>query len=543
MRIHVQGRARPGAAIGRPAEHEIADICTEESFERGKRLHARGRVSSARISGGAVTAYVADTERYRVMTPLPPGSAKHSCTCGCSGKRACEHVAAALLYISERFEGVPKSGAGRGTGVKSVLRSASHESLREFLEIAMKGNKDLRSQFLAYFGADTNRNYRGEIDREYARAYRRDDYYVKADLSPFLKTAKTMEREGGYAEALRIYTAVAEAVEDNMGRTYEYGERYYRYFVRAVEGMANCISGQELEHSRKREYISYLFERAMKVNMDYLDDSYEGALRKICSDRQDLLYWKSLLEPSLPVKIRNGYDSRGAMLVNMQTHILEELGDPSREEVYLRNYRTDVDVCIRYVEYLKGLDPGKAIQVAEEGMRLFPGRNAMDAAVQLYGEDDPRRAALLEGLFCATHEWSYYDMLLKSSGDRQGAVESVLTSLRRRGDLGVLVGALLREGDYDRAVSEAVSAGSLELLEMYHDQLCERYPGKYYAAYRGMLEGADPGRDSQDYRKFGVHLRRMRSVPGHEREFREFVGSIKEEFRRRPSLMAELDSL
>ena len=543
MKIHVQGRSRPGAAVSRPAEQEIRDICTAESFERGKRLHGRGRVLSARISGGAVTASVGDTEACRPKAPLPPGSAECGCTCGYGGKGACEHVAAALLYASENFDSLAGGRAARQAGVKSILKGASREDLRGFLDLAMKRDKDLRNRFLAYFLDDTNRNYREEMDREYTRSCERGDYYAKVDMRPFFETARIKEKRGGYAEALRIYKAISETMDANMEKLDDSGERYSNYFVKAVRGMIGCINAQDLEHAEKREHISYLLERTIKCSVDYFDYHYGEALKGICSGRQDLLYWKGLLEPILPERVRGSEDYESSKLVNMYLYTLEGLDDPSREEICRKNYRADMEVCLRYVEYLKGPDPGRALQVAEEGMRLFPCSETRDAAVWLYGEGDSRRLALLEGLFCETREWRYYDALLESAEDRRRTRESVLGRLRSLGNFGALVDVLLREGDYDRAVSEVASAGSLELLESYHETLCGRYPGEYHAAYRSMLGEADPGRDSQDYRKFGDHLRKMKSVPRYEREFREFVDSIREEFPRRPSLLAELDSI
>ena len=543
MKIHVQGRSRPGAAVSRPAEHEIRGICTAESFERGKRLHGRGGVLSARISGGAVTASVGDTETYHPRASLPPDSTGHGCTCGYGGKGACEHVAAALLYVSENFDSLAGGRAARQAGVKSVLKGASREDLREFLDLAMKNDKDLRNRFLAYFLAETGRNYREEMDREYTRSCERGDYYAKVDMRPFFETARIKEKRGGYAEAIRIYRAVSEAVDANMERLDDAGGRYSNYFVKAVRGMTHCINEQELGHPEKREHISYLLERTLKCSVDYFDYHYEEALRGICSGRQDLLYWKGLLEPILPERVRGSEDYESSKLVNMYLYTLEGLDDPSREEIYRRNYRADMEVCLGYVRYLKGQDSGKALQVAEEGAILFPCSETHDALVWLYGEGDSRRRSLLERLFFETRERRYYDALLESSGDRGKTRESVLQSLRSRENFETLVGLLLSEGDYDRAVSEVVSAGSLRLLESHHKTLCGRYPEKYHAAYRSMLGEIDPGRDSQDYRKFGDHLRKMKSVPGHEREFGEFVESIRREFPRRPALLAELDSL
>ncbi len=521
------------------AEPRTWDAGTAESLERGKRLFERGAVASVKVSGGAVIAYVADTERYRVTASLLSGGAKRDCTCK---KNACEHIAAVLLYVSQNPDSIRTGRTKRGPGVKSILKNASAESLREFLELAMKRDKDLRSQFMAYHGVKGNRNYREEIDRVYARGYRSDGYYARVNLGPFFKTAKAMANGAGYAEALRIYAAMADAVESNMEKIDDAEARYDNYFAKAAEGMADCINGQKLEHGQKRQHISHLFDLA-KSDAPYFIEYCADALKNVCTDRQDLLYWKGLLEPILADRMRRKRDISNETLTSMQIHILDKLGDPSCGEAYLKNYRSNIHVCLQYIEYLKGSDLDRAKSVADEGIGMFPCRAMLDAALQLYHDGEPRRVILLETLFCSTDMWSYYNSLTKSSDNRQDAVESVLDRLRRMGNLKTLVGVLLREGHNDRAVSEVVSAGSLDLLGTYHDPLCMQYPDRYYAAYRKLLEGADPGRDGKDYRRFGDHLRLMKSVPGHVFEFQKFIDSIRKEFPRRPALLAELDSV
>ena len=543
------GARKPGQSpvritiIGKPTAQRISGMCTEAVFVRGQEYYKQGMVKSVRVSNGFITAHVVETEKYRVKASLLLGNPRHDCTCRYDGAGICEHIVAVLLYASENLAGLPRGGTGKKVGIKGVLNGASHAELREFLESAMARDKNLRKQFMAYFGADTRRNYREEMDAAYSRAYSTDVYEARVNLGEFFDAARMKEKGGSLDEAVRIYTDISEVVAANMERIYDSSGRYDRYFFKAVRGMTDCINGQSLEHQQKRVHISYLFERAVSFDPPEFEECYQDALEGICTDRQDLEHWKSLLEPILPDRIRGNEDYAAAKLVNMQVHLLEGLEDDSLDGAYLKHYRSDPDVCLGYINHLKRSDPSKALQVAEEGMRLFPYVMIRDAAVWLYGDADPRRSELLEGLLCDTLEWRYYDALMESSGNRQETLESVIQSLRRRRNAAALVAVLLREGKYDRAISEVVASKNLDLLEAYHGDLCERYPAKYHTAYKDLLEETDVGRAKKHYKKFGEHLRKMKSVPGHEQGFEEFLASLKEEFRRRPSLLEELKSV
>jgi hypothetical protein len=162
-------------------------------------------------------------------------------------------------------------------------------------------------------------------------------------------------------------------VDDSDG--YYSGEFHY-----AVEEFAKCLKEAGLKHEEKRGYIDYLSNKYLESDPDFFQEIYEQALEQVCTSKEDLEYWKKLLEPHLPKTLpdrdKNYHEYCNALgFLTMQANILEGLGESGKEELYKilqKYYREDEDLFFSYLKLLeKGGKTDQAIKIAQEGLELF----------------------------------------------------------------------------------------------------------------------------------------------------------------------------
>jgi len=142
--------------------------------------------------------------------------------------------------------------------------------------------------------------------------------------------------------------------------------------------------------------------------------------------------------------------------------------------------------------------------------------------------------ALLKQVARSVNEWE-----LETAGARSVLAER---------DLGELVDALLADGDIDAAWDAATAADTAELGDHRWERLAEaREPSDPAAAmsvYLRLIESTLGTADRRDYRLAAKQLKRMQraaTAAGLTEEFDGHLAVLREQHRRRPTLIAILD--
>ncbi len=93
----------------RPEQHQIRELCTEQSFQRGMRYFEEGRVKITGASPSSIVATVIGTDKYHVEIDLDAFSA--SCNCPYDLEGYCKHIVATFLAIEniEAYIAYPKA--------------------------------------------------------------------------------------------------------------------------------------------------------------------------------------------------------------------------------------------------------------------------------------------------------------------------------------------------------------------------------------------------------------------------------------------------
>ncbi|MEM2135636.1 MAG: SWIM zinc finger family protein [Candidatus Jordarchaeaceae archaeon] len=360
---------------------KIQSLCTEGSFERGLRYYREGRVEKLDFVGITVKAVVAGTHKYRVTIRLDD-DLKAQCNCPYEGDGYCKHIVATLIALKNHQEGGKREKEEEL--INKILDRVSLEELKEFLRRMFREDPKLKSRFKIYFadrgGEKGIQDYKKEINLLYeGAAYEYKHGVAEADFNQIQDLAESFIQRGNLREAAKIYQALSEVIAENMEVVDDSDGYYSGEFSHAVEEFVKCLKKEGLKHEEKKGYIDYLFKRYLEGDPDFSQEIYEYALEQFCSSKEDLEYWKKLLEPHLPKSLPNNKNSQkyynAIGLLTMQATILGALGESGKEELYNlleKYYREDVDLFFSYVELLeKDGKTDQATKIAEEGLRLF----------------------------------------------------------------------------------------------------------------------------------------------------------------------------
>ena len=441
----------------------------------------------------------------------------------------------------------------RRDSIVDVLDAVTEDQIREFLAEEMKGNEELLERFAAVFGIRRGHrtDYRGMAESMYSESangyHGQVSYGTEIDFGRITKLARAHEDREDYEEAIRAYRELSEVIAKNMDMVDDSDGHYGMCFSDSICSMAECINRQG---TAKERHIRYMFEKFMLREPDYFEEDYEDALRAICTSASDLACWEELLDPHVPDAIPSADEGwtgyyNAVRLVMMKITILERTGSQALTDILAKHYRDNHDICTAYIVHMKKKDRQAAMRIAEEGARLFPHITEIrDILHGMYKKTDPRYAKSLRRIFLQDSSWSHYNELKKISRDWDGELESIIRVLAREGNHHVLIKVFLREHMIDRAKQLILQCDSLNILEAYHGKVCELYPEKYHAAYRKHIDSvAKDVRNRDGYRLVKEHLRMMKTVPGHEKEFREFVEYLRKRHARQPAFLDEMKRL
>lgn len=365
---------------------KIRSLCTEDSFERGLQYFEGGRIRQVDFFGDTITAVVQGTENYRVTIRMN-GDIEGLCTCPYDWGGYCKHIIATMILYSKNHEKIKGGKEREESRVNAVLNQMTAEELKEFLSVEFGKDPKLRTRFLIYFTGEGEEkslhDYKKEISRLYLDVTGRDgfiDYDIRVEFSDILDLAKRYTEKKNFLEAAKIHQALSEAIAENMDLVDDSYGHYGGEFDYAIENLVTCINEARLGHEEKKPYIEYLFKKFVENEPDYFQENYYTALRQMCTSKEELRHWKNLLEPHITEqpdyeKNRSEYYDATQILM-MQIYVLDKLKEEKElHDLLVRHYRTDSDLCLLLAERLLGDgEPTRAIEIAEEGVSIFPER-------------------------------------------------------------------------------------------------------------------------------------------------------------------------
>ncbi|NLI98212.1 hypothetical protein GX441_06085 [bacterium] len=533
---------------------KIKNACTPTSFRRGKEYCEEGRVSSVERFGERITAIVKGKEPYKVTIRPWGNDFSASCTCPYRQGGSCKHIVAVLLCLLEEYLKVEKgmgtakgdAAPDSGVGSQGII---SNRDIGNLLNIYNLNQDSAKKRF---------KQYKSVLRGMYRRAFKGSGYHrygIEVGFTDFEELAQHCIRRGDFDEALLVYRALSEVIAEKMDWVDDSDGYYGGAFADAMDDFANTILAAEFDHDRKKAHIEYLFQKFIANDPDYFEEHYDATLKKICTSEDDLRLWKELLEPHMPQSLPDKEDFikrfRAWRLFSMMLHILEGLGEWDAYCALMeRNYRNDNQLCLWYAERLVKIGQHeRAIEVAEEGLRIFPDhlREGLRRLLGgFYKPSDPGKYKLnLKALFLEKRSWKdYYELKALCARDEWSrTIEGIIAELARerhdRDD--ILIEIYLKEDMFEKALNMVLSKKSLQYLEKYHARLAAKFPDEYFKAYMEFIAPfAKSNTGRGHYTEVVRYLKLMKRIEGYEERVRELVEDFKTTYARRPAFIEEL---
>jgi hypothetical protein len=548
---------------------QIKQLCTAASFERGQRYLEEGRVKIKEASPTKISASVAGTSNYRVEVDLEDEEGiSATCTCPYDWEGYCKHIVATLLAMledREMIESMVEASSEKQQSMDMRLKRVEPEALRSFLRREMERLPELRDRFMACFSTGGEgkslADYKEEVESLYDLAEDRGlvPYGEEIDFKPLKELAEIYIQKGDFLEAAKIYQALFETIAEKMDNVDDSDGYYGEEFSDDLDLLVDCIieAGQDAES--RRIYIKYLLDNYLRGDPDYFQDNYREALEKLCTSKEDLAYWKEMLESHIPVEIPDSQNwhsyYHANRLISMQLHLLSKLGQMAEFYALIeKHYRSSHDLTLWYArQLLEDGDREKAVKVAEEGVALFPDHLSMeirDFLSGIYKKADPKKyRETLQSLFLHGGDWKYYDRLKKASSPEEWCerLDKILAHFTiHQGGFNryKIIDIYLRERMYDQALEAVLSQKSLSTLSRYQNDLVYRYPKQYFNAYRELIfPFAEKEMGRRHYQEVVSYLWKMKEIEGFEGAVKEVVERLREENKRKPAFIDEMKEL
>ncbi len=549
-----------------PTIEQIRKLCTESSFERGIEYFRESAVRDLEQFGNRITSIVAGTSDYEVTMRMDKEDIEASCTCPYDWGGYCKHIVATLFALSENYKKIKRDKEEKERRIETILNNLSVDGIKGFLMTEFEKNSSLRDHFTIYFSGKGSKirslhDYKKEINLLYRGTTGRHgfiEYGVEVDFSCIRDLADRYIKAGNLLEAATVYQALSEVIAENMERVDDSDGYYGGEFTQATEDFVNCINRAKLTYEEKKGYIDYFFAKYIENDPDYFQEYYDYALRETCQSRDDLEHWKRVLKPHLPEDLPDHSQwheyYQAEELLRMQLHILDLLDDEKRfYDLIRRYYGKDHEFCLLYATRLE--KDGKikeAVRVAEEGLGLFPDHLTKEIRRFLnrfYKRHSPERYKQnLINLFIQDRDWNDYERLkeLCSEEEWKKIFPLIINGLSkdRFGSKDTIISIYLREGMFEQALKRVLARRSLFTLNMYHKDLSERFPKRYFDAYKELLiPFADSKMGRPHYREIVKYLRQMKRIKGFEEELRKLVKLLKAKYANRPAFLDEIKGI
>lgn len=193
----------------------------------------------------------------------------------------------------------------------------------------------------------------------------------------------------------------------------------------------------------------------------------------------------------------------------------------------------------------------EAVEIGERGLKGAGPKYALAAWLAPVEEAQGRAEAALgawQAAFAEQPSLAIYQALKRLAGEQWKKLgPEVMTGLRRSGNNRVLAEVLIEEQDWDEAIKLADGRQVwYDVIQIVADAVLPQRPEWVAAASRKHAERLMVEAKSQNYPLAAAWLKRAKKAHaalGQTVEWREYLKQIKEQYRRRPALQAQLSRL
>ena len=491
---------------------EVKDIDKYFSFDvlrRGYDYYKNGKVKNIIKLKDGFIAKVNGSEEYKVTIVINKDNYKMECTCPYAEENNCKHMAA-VLYCLKNNE-LP---------VKEKNINAKSDEITSF----DKFKKSFKSECYKLFH---NRYYLHENELE--------DY---ADI------VNTFIKEG------------VKYIDNDILLAYE----IFEFFLMEIDGIDVYD-----EYGMKEELFANLFESFKKIFNDekifvkFL--AFIGTIYTLKSDEYyfhhkenllNLLYqyleydWQAQDTLVLLNKLNNDkriYDYQKTNIITKIIYINYYFIDKEKAN-FLATLYLDIDEICDFLLKITN-DEIERIEVLEKivnSSKNYPSEKYYDMLLDIYKEtDNEKYLDLLKKYFQKYCDMKIYNMIKEYYSAREWLkVRKYYLEMARNSRL--YYDICVEEGYYDELV-EALKKGKwTDQINSYIDILKRHRPNELLEIYKeAILHDISIANDRKNYQKKIANFHNFKRIPNGEKELKDIIKYIRENYKNRKALQEELD--
>ncbi|MCI0487228.1 MAG: SWIM zinc finger family protein [Blastocatellia bacterium] len=581
-------------------EAVIRASVSETIFERGQQLWRSGAISQTSIQGSTLSGECEGTQSpfYQVRAELDEGGIRSAaCTCPYDFGGHCKHIVALLLAYAES----PERFAARQDTAK-FLAGLSREQLLALLVKLLGERPEFGEWIEASIAQPTGsaprqsspaqrRKIDTEVHRHRVRSIMHsldhmrtsEAYWHVGGLVDQLRgveeTAMEFLAAGDAEAALRILITLLEESHEGFDYIDDSDGELGGYFSELGESLAEVILSLDLDKEGREEILSDLEEphrnlcdygvdgleialaaarygwkempgdeHAQSDDEDYEDEEYEfdqSVAQVLTRARLNVLERQGRVDDYLALCLQTGAHLRYALKLCALDRVPEAVS-------YAKKHLSQADEALKLAEHLR--ESGhidEAIMIGEFGLKLDGRKSALGQWLAPIEEAQGRTAEALAAWLAAFHDspsLALWKTLKRLAGERWKKLRpEAISSLEKSWNSQELAEVLLFEEEWDVAIKVADEhKNNYHLVATVADAVISHNPEWVIRASLKQAEDLIVQTKSNLYPHAADWLRRAKAAYtklGRTGEWQKYLQELKEEYRRRPALQAQLARL
>ena len=365
--------------------NEFEQYIDKKILQRGLSYFKSGAITDfLEISTGEYEASISGTEEYTVQIKIS-NNIITDCNCDCPYDMGpvCKHIAAVILHLQQdelelNQSTISKPRKKRTKSVnqqfKELLKTISHEELKEFVQENGKKDKKFRNYFLASFAhlsqSQSKEFCQKQIHSILQSAAGRDGWigwndmkYVVNTTDPFLENAQKYFDDKNFENVFFISTALLE----EMTEAFQYADDSngdLGYFIESSMEMLSKLTQEKLSEILKKKMFAYCissFKRKLFEGWDW----HLGILRIAC----DLIEKESDADVILNcLDTVNKYDREPAQSFKLE--LLRKFKDEEEVEKFINKHISNSSIRTKEIEKaFAKKDFERVIKLSKDGIK------------------------------------------------------------------------------------------------------------------------------------------------------------------------------
>src|SRR5262245_10834152 len=578
----------------------IRASANEKSFARGQELYRSGAISDAAVQGNVLTGRCEGTQSpfYKVRAELDAGCVRSaSCDCEYDFGGYCKHIVALLLTYAHK----PKQFVVR-EDVAKRLAELSREQLLALLTDLLEDVPDLSDWLEAALSEPAASRPRKaaapkrkrKVDTEVYRSRVRgimhsldhmrmsEAYWHVGGLTDELRgvemTAMEFLNAGDAETAFRILMTLLEESHDGFDYIDDSNGELGGYLDDLGKTLAEVVLSLDLDEDQREDILSDIDEIHDKLS-NYGVDGLKVAIaaaqygwgelpqeaqgQRVEEDDVDRWYRPKplsqiLTDAKLNVLERQGRtDEYLALCLKSGEHLryalkLVSLRRMAEAVKYALEYLAKADDALKLAQALReSRHYAESLKIGERGLKLGGSKASFGEWLGPIEEARGRTAQALEAWEAAFHDLpslATWKTIKRLAGSRWKRMKpELMASLERGDDQQTLAEVLIEEQEWDAAIKVAdKQTYDYRLVATVADALIKHRPEWVIRASVKQADELIAKTQSKYYAHAANWLRRAKAAYaqlGRNGDWQRYLSELKEQYKRRPALMAKLNGL